>query len=126
MASTRFVADRTEAVTGGARMARSDFTALLLTDDEVDSLAWKFLQCDYAGTRYMDWSLDERLTGFLRREGLRRVADDGDTYAALLDRVMTYIPLLGNGAGRRRNRVPNSTQATVDGEARNGIVGIKR
>lgn len=63
----------------------------LLTDGDVDALAWQFLHSPYADQTYADWPLDRRLDGFLRREGLARLVEDGDTYDLILDRVMTYI-----------------------------------
>ncbi len=62
-----------------------------LTDGDVDSLAWQFLRCPYADETHADWPLDRRLEGFLRREGLARLVEDGDTYDLILDRVMAYI-----------------------------------
>ncbi|MCV7091197.1 hypothetical protein [Mycobacterium interjectum] len=63
----------------------------LLTDSDVDALAWQFLHSSYADDAYADWPLDRRLDGFLRREGLVRLVEDGDTYDLILDRVMAYI-----------------------------------
>jgi hypothetical protein len=63
----------------------------LLTDGDVDALAWQFLHSPYADQTYADWPLDRRLDGFLRREGLARLVEDGDTYDLILDRVMAYI-----------------------------------
>ncbi len=65
--------------------------APFLTDGDVDTLAWQFLNSAYACDNYADWSLDRRLDGFLRREGLVRLVEDGDTYGLILDRVMAYI-----------------------------------
>lgn len=62
-----------------------------VTDGDVDSLAWQFLHSPYACDDYADWPLDRRLDGFLRREGLVRLVEDGDTYGLILDRVMAYI-----------------------------------
>ena len=62
-----------------------------LTDSDVDALAWQFLHSPYADQTYADWPLDRRLDGFLRREGLARLVEDGDTYDLILDRVMAYI-----------------------------------
>lgn len=62
----------------------------LLTDSDVDTLAWGFLHSRYVGTIYGDWSLDRRLDTFLRRRGLTRVADDGDLSRIVLDRIMAY------------------------------------
>ena len=63
----------------------------LLTDGDVDALALQFLHSPYADQTYADWPLDRRLDGFLRREGLARLVEDGDTYDLILDRVMAYI-----------------------------------
>ncbi len=65
--------------------------APFLTDGDVDALAWQFLNSPYACDNYADWPLDRRLDGFLRREGLVRLVEDGDTYGLILDRVMAYI-----------------------------------
>ncbi|AKN18840.1 hypothetical protein B586_16900 [Mycobacterium haemophilum DSM 44634] len=65
--------------------------APLLTDSDVESLAWQFLNSDYVSDVYGRWSLDRRLSTFLRRSGLIRVADDGDLFNVILDRVMTGI-----------------------------------
>ena len=63
----------------------------LLTDSDVDSLAWRFLNSGYVHDAYADWPLDRRLDGFLRRRGLVRIAEDGDAYDLILNRVMAYI-----------------------------------
>ena len=73
-------------------MTQQTSTMSSLTDCDLDDLSWRFLHCDYAGDWYAGWSLDERLTTFLHRQGLSRLADDGDLYARVLDRVMTHIP----------------------------------
>ncbi len=70
--------------------AARDHTSLL-TDPDVDALAWRFLNSSYADDGYSNWSLDRRLEGFLRNLGLSRLADDGDTSSTLIDRVMSYI-----------------------------------
>ncbi|BBX65807.1 hypothetical protein MSAS_49810 [Mycobacterium saskatchewanense] len=61
----------------------------LLTD--VDGLAFQFLDSSYATNVYADWSLDQRVEGFLRHRGLVRLAEDGDAYELILNRVMAYI-----------------------------------
>lgn len=62
-----------------------------MTDQDVDAIAWQFLNSDYATETYMGWSLDRRIEGFLRHCGLTRIADDGDGYNLVLERVMSYI-----------------------------------
>lgn len=79
----------------------------VLTDGDVDLLAWRFLHSAYADDTYADWSLDRRLDGFLRRDGLASIAEDGDAYHLLLDRVMAYIAA--------RDRLPESVRAPRPG-----------
>ena len=62
-----------------------------LAKPDVDGLARQFLHSKYAGAMYMQWPLDQRLERFLQYRGLTRVADDGDLYNVVLDRVMTHI-----------------------------------
>jgi hypothetical protein len=64
---------------------------LLLTDPDVDVLAYQFLDSDYAADAYINWPLERRLEGFLRHRGMARIADDGDTCQILLDCVMGHI-----------------------------------
>ncbi|MEE6179743.1 hypothetical protein [Mycobacterium sp. 050134] len=63
----------------------------LLTDADVDGLAFQFLHSAYATDTYADWTLDRRVEGFLRHRGLVRLAEDGDAYELILNRVMSYI-----------------------------------
>jgi hypothetical protein len=70
----------------------------MLSDDDVDSLAWEFLQSHYVAAAYAGLPLDRRLDSFLRRRGLTRVADDGDMSVIVLDRVMSY----GSPVGAQR------------------------
>ena len=63
----------------------------LLKDSDLDSLAWQFLKSSYADNTYADWPLDRRLDGFLRHRGLVRLAENGDAYDLVLDRVMACI-----------------------------------
>ena len=74
--------------------------ASLLTDAHVDALAWRFLNSDYVSDVYCRWSLDQRLSTFLRRSGIARVADDGDLFNVILDRVMTGISSAAGKATR--------------------------
>jgi len=67
-----------------------------LTDSDVDALAWQFLNSAYADSTYADWPLDRRLDGFLRRQGLSRVAEDGDAYDLVLNRVMACIGVVSH------------------------------
>lgn len=64
---------------------------LTLIDFDIDAIACQFLRSAYADKTYIDWTLDRRLEGFLRREGFDRLFEDGDAYDLLLDRVMTHI-----------------------------------
>jgi hypothetical protein len=71
---------------------------VVLTDSDVESLAWEFLQSHYVATAYAGLPLERRLDSFLRRRGLNRVADDGDLSAIVLGRVMGY----GSPVGAQR------------------------
>jgi hypothetical protein len=75
----------------GSAMASTVGDPPSLTDSDVDALAWQFLNSAYADDTYADWPLDRRLDGFLRRRGLVRLAEDGDAYDLILNRVMAYI-----------------------------------
>jgi len=75
-------------------MTAAGHDPLLLIDPEVDALACEFLNSQYANDVYAMWPLDRRLDGFLRSVGLAPVADDGDMYDILLDRVMAYVSVV--------------------------------
>lgn len=81
-------------------MAKSGADPPLLTDADIDALAWQFFNSDYGGDVYAKRSLDQRLQNFLRRSGLARVADDGDLYNIVLDRIMTSISRLSRTANQ--------------------------
>ncbi|WP_407938704.1 hypothetical protein [Mycobacterium lacus] len=74
-----------------------------MTDPDADALAWQFLKSAYAdNSMYRDWPLDRRLEGYLRRRGLVRLAEDGDAYDLILNRVMSYIGSYAGSAHRSR------------------------
>ena len=68
---------------------------LEVTDRDVDTLTWQFLNSDHPDGR-ADGPLNRRLDGFLRHRGLARLADIGDIF----DRVMTYISVLPRQNGQ--------------------------
>jgi hypothetical protein len=74
----------------------------LLTDSDVDALVWQFMNSTYATDTYADWPLDRCLDGFLRRRGLSRIAEDGDAYRLVLNRVMAYIGRASGPVRRKR------------------------
>ncbi len=79
-----------------------------LTDSDVDALAWQFVNSDFAEQRYADWPLDQRIDGFLRHRGLARIAEDGDVYSVVLNRVMAYISAMsGQAHGHAINKIVN-------------------
>ncbi|MEB3981543.1 hypothetical protein OQ968_09730 [Mycobacterium sp. 663a-19] len=80
-------------------MTSPPFDPPLPTDSDIDALVWQFTNSAYADDIYADWPLDRRLDGFLRDRGLSRIAEDGDAYGLVLNRVMAYI-----GATSRRVR----------------------
>jgi hypothetical protein len=83
-------------------VAASARPALLVTDSDVDALAREFLNSEQAGDVFAGASFDRRLEAYLRRRDLARVADDGDLYGILADRVLTYI-----GEARRQAGLGN-------------------
>ncbi|MCB0928358.1 hypothetical protein [Mycolicibacterium insubricum] len=58
---------------------------------DLDEVALKFLRSEFTGKPYANWSIDRRVDAYLNRNGLRRLRDDGGSYAALLDRVMANL-----------------------------------
>ena len=58
------------------------------TSPSVDDCALALLGSEFAGTRYLDWPIDRRLEAYLRHTGQTRLADAGDTFDLLLERVM--------------------------------------
>jgi hypothetical protein len=62
-----------------------------VTDTDVHALTWEFVNSGYRGDEYANWPIDRRLDGFLRRRGLSRHADNGDTCNVIIDLVMTYM-----------------------------------
>jgi hypothetical protein len=69
----------------------------LLSDSDVDVLAYEFLRSRYVGPIYANWPPDRRLDTFLRRRGLNRVADDGDLTDIVLDRIMARVGVAPRG-----------------------------
>lgn len=66
--------------------------------DEMDSIAWEFLESEFAGPIYVSWPIDRRLEVFLLHRGLTALANDGTASSALLERVMANIgPALRRG-----------------------------
>lgn len=65
--------------------------AVSSTAEDLEQIAWGFLESSYAGPHFTEWPIDQRLHAYLRHKGLRDVADDGTVCAALLDRVMANI-----------------------------------
>jgi hypothetical protein len=61
------------------------------------------LKSPYADSAYIDWTLDRRLEGFLHRCGLDWLAEDGDAYDLVLERVMVHI---GNASRQRFTNTP--------------------
>lgn len=72
-------------------MASAPNDRVLLMDSDVDVLACQFTNSAYANDCYADWPLDRRLEGFLRHRGLFSIAEDGDAFGFVLDRVMACI-----------------------------------
>lgn len=78
---------------------------LLLAEPDIDALAWQFTNSTYADDTYAGWPLDRRLEGFLRHRGLFSMAEDGDVFALVLDRVMACIGAVPRPGPRAREAV---------------------
>lgn len=75
-----------------------------LTQHELDSIAWEFLESKFTGRSYADWPIDRRLDAYLLHHGLVNVMNDGTVYNALLERVMSNIgPALRKGLLAQHN-----------------------
>src|SRR6187200_3117685 len=89
---------------------------------ELDELAWKFLNSEFAQDSYADWPLDRRLDGYLRHHELVDVVNDGTAYSSLLDRVMANIGpalrlgILSGGADSLRQRLGREMTHTEPGQ----------
>ncbi|MBI3217329.1 MAG: hypothetical protein HYZ38_26235 [Mycobacterium sp.] len=57
--------------------------------ERFDDRALAFLRSEFAGDIYLDWPIERRLEVYLRHEGLSRLADTGEIFEQLLQRVMT-------------------------------------
>lgn len=68
-------------------------TGVKLIEAELDAIARGFLGSQYAGRRFAAWPIDRRLHAYLLHRGLASIADEGDLFAASLDRVMDNIAL---------------------------------
>ena len=58
------------------------------TQLDLDHSALEFLGSEFTDPVYGRWTIERRLEVFLRHRGLTELADDGEGFAALLDRVM--------------------------------------
>jgi hypothetical protein len=63
---------------------------IVLTDQELDNMAWNFLGSKFAGKIYANWSVDRRVDAYLLYLGMANVVN-GSLYNALLERVMANI-----------------------------------
>lgn len=59
-----------------------------LTDEELNTIAWRFLGSEFSGPCYLDWPIDERIHAYLRHQGLTAIVQSGTAYEAVLQRVM--------------------------------------
>lgn len=68
------------------------------TEQELDTLAWRFLGSDFTELTYAGWPIERRVDAYLAHHGMRHVVNDGDAYDAVLQHVLTNIgPALRTG-----------------------------
>lgn len=85
----------TAAVQPDARHSEADATSTagssapgFAVAPEPDVCALGFLGSEFSGHSYIDWPIERRLEAYLRHMGLADLADDGEGFGALLERVM--------------------------------------
>ena len=81
---------------------------VVLTERELEALAWGFLGSEFAGLIYAGWTVERRIDAYLAHHGMGHVVNDGDAYQAVLQRVFANI-----GPARRRGVLPDTTWVTV-------------
>jgi hypothetical protein len=80
----------------------------LLSDSDVDALAWQVLDSEYAGDVYAQYHSINASAICSGASGLVRVADDGDLHNIILDRIMSGI----NSRPGKANRSPAAVRPT--------------
>ncbi len=69
-----------------------------LTEQELNSLAWRFLGSEFTTAIYADWPIDRCVDAYLAHHGMIHVVNNGDAYDAVLQHVLANIgPALRNG-----------------------------
>jgi hypothetical protein len=80
----------------------------VLTEQELEALAWGFLGSEFAGLVYADWTVERRIDAYLAHHGMSHVVNNGDAYQAVLQCVFANIR-----PARRRGVLPDATWLTV-------------
>jgi hypothetical protein len=75
------------------------------TDQDLDDIAWNFLESNFTGKNYVNWSIERRVDAYLLDLGMTNIVNDGSLYNALLERVMANI-----GRARRMGILPGARQ----------------
>ena len=61
------------------------------TQFDLDRSALEFLGSEFTDPVYCRWTIERRLEVFLRHRGMTELADDGEGFEALLERVMVHF-----------------------------------
>jgi hypothetical protein len=62
-----------------------------LTEQQLDDVAWDFLNSEIRAKTYSIWPIDRRVDAYLRHRGLDSLINDDAAYDALIERVMANI-----------------------------------
>ncbi len=60
-------------------------------EQNLDNVAWGFLRSKFTGPTYVNWSMEKRIDAYLQHYGPAEIIDDGDTYHALVERIMANV-----------------------------------
>lgn len=72
-------------------MNKYNSVGVRVVDGECETVARRFLDSEFAGDHYINWSIERRIDGYLRHHGMTHVFNDGDACDAVLQHVLAAI-----------------------------------